>query len=102
MGHILHGAAPEPRGRECWRTAWRQWRGAERGECMAAGTGRGPWRVLVVDDEENLNWSLVNSLRKEGYTTDGALSGEDALRRLEAPTYDCILSDVKMPAMDRC
>jgi len=67
---------------------------------MAAGMGRGPWRVLVVDDEENLNWSLVNSLRKEGYTTDGALSGEDALRRLETTTYDCVLSDVKMPGMD--
>ncbi|HZC78198.1 MAG TPA: response regulator, partial [Ktedonobacterales bacterium] len=67
---------------------------------MAVGMGRGPWRVLVVDDEENLNWSLVNSLRKEGYTTDGALSGEDALRRLETTTYDCVLSDVKMPGMD--
>jgi len=67
---------------------------------MVAGMGRGPWRVLVVDDEENLNWSLVNSLRKEGYTTDGALSGEDALRRLETTTYDCVLSDVKMPGMD--
>ncbi len=67
---------------------------------MVAGMGSGPWRVLVVDDEENLNWSLVNSLRKEGYTTDGALSGEDALRRLETTTYDCVLSDVKMPGMD--
>src|SRR5260221_9452190 len=67
---------------------------------MVAGMGRGPWRVLVVDDEQNLNWSRVNSLRKAAYTTDGALSGEDGLRRLETTTYDCVLSDVKMPGMD--
>lgn len=66
----------------------------------SAEAGRGSWSILVVDDEENLNWSLVNSLRKEGYTADGALTGEDALRRMAATTYDCVISDVKMPGMD--
>lgn len=67
---------------------------------MASAVGRESWSILVVDDEENLNWSLVNSLRKEGYTADGALSGEDALRRLTATPYSCVISDVKMPGMD--
>jgi CheY-like chemotaxis protein len=67
---------------------------------MASGVGPGSWSILVVDDEENLNWSLVNSLRKEGYTADGALSGEEALRRLTATPYNCVISDVKMPGMD--
>ncbi len=67
---------------------------------MASGVGSGSWSILVVDDEENLNWSLVNSLRKEGYTADGALSGEEALRRLTATPYTCVISDVKMPGMD--
>jgi CheY-like chemotaxis protein/predicted regulator of Ras-like GTPase activity (Roadblock/LC7/MglB family) len=58
------------------------------------------WRVLVVDDEENLNWSLVTSLRKDTYAADGALTGEDALRRLAAQHYDIVISDVKMPGMD--
>lgn len=66
----------------------------------SAAAGRGSWSILVVDDEENLNWSLVNSLRKEGYTADGALTGEDALRHMTATAYDCVISDVKMPGMD--
>jgi CheY-like chemotaxis protein len=56
--------------------------------------------VLIVDDEDNLNWSLVTSLRKDGYTVDGAQTGEEALMRLQAAEYDCVVSDVKMPGMD--
>ncbi len=58
------------------------------------------WRVLVVDDEENLNWSLVTSLRREFYAADGALTAEDARRRLVDVEYDCIISDIQMPGMD--
>lgn len=63
-------------------------------------TTRRIWRVLVVDDEENLNWSLVNSLRKDSYAADGALTGEQALRLLATQPYDIVISDVKMPGMD--
>lgn len=65
-----------------------------------AATTRATWRVLVVDDEQNLNWSLVNSLRKEGYVADGALTGAEAQRLLQDGRYDCVISDVKMPGMD--
>lgn len=67
---------------------------------FSAPGGRQPWRVLVVDDEENLNWSLVTSLRKDGYIVDGAHTGEEALARLQAAPYDCVVSDIKMPGMD--
>jgi DNA-binding response OmpR family regulator len=66
---------------------------------MGDATGA-QWRVLVVDDEDNLNWSLVTSLRKEGYAVEGALTGEDAQRRLGMARFDCVVSDVKMPGMD--
>ena len=58
------------------------------------------WHVLVVDDEENLNWGVVASLRRDQYVADGALTGEEAIRRLTEATYDCVISDVKMPGMD--
>lgn len=61
---------------------------------------RTQWRVLVVDDEENLTWSLVNSLRKEGYQAESALTGEAAQQALAQTHYNCIISDVKMPGMD--
>lgn len=57
-------------------------------------------RVLVVDDEENLNWSIVTSLRRESYAADGALTAEDAQRRMADVTYDCVVSDIQMPGMD--
>src|SRR5262249_7155455 len=70
------------------------------GVAMAAGSGEHSWRILIVDDEENLNWSLVNSLRMEGYTADGVTTGTDAQQRLRSTRYDCVVSDVMMPGMD--
>src|SRR5258708_13072258 len=67
---------------------------------MSTATGQRVWRILVVDDEENLNWSLVNSLRKDNYVVDGALTGVDALRNMTNQIYDIVISDVKMPGMD--
>lgn len=68
----------------------------------SGGLTGGPrtWRVLVVDDEENLNWSLVTSLRRENYSADGALTAEDARRRMTDAPYDCVISDIQMPGMD--
>ena len=62
--------------------------------------GQRVWRVLVVDDEENLNWSLVTSLRREQYAADGALTAEDARRRMADVIYDCVISDIQMPGID--
>jgi CheY-like chemotaxis protein/predicted regulator of Ras-like GTPase activity (Roadblock/LC7/MglB family) len=67
---------------------------------MTTASGQRIWRVLVVDDEENLNWSLVNSLRKDQYAADGAQTGEEALRLMASQAYDVVISDVKMPGMD--
>ncbi len=58
------------------------------------------WRVLVVDDEENLNWSIVTSLRREQYAADGALTAEEARRRMVDIPYDCVISDIQMPGID--
>jgi len=58
------------------------------------------WRILVVEDEENLNWSIVNSLRKDGYFVQGVISGVEAIRRLWSEEYDVVISDLKMPGTD--
>src|SRR5271165_2989136 len=56
-------------------------------------------RVLVVDDEENIRLVLRTLLRKHGYETEVADSGEAALAALEAFDPDVILPDVRMPRM---
>lgn len=56
------------------------------------------WRIFVVEGEENLNRSIVNSLQKDGYFVQGALSDADALRALWAEEFDVVICDVKTPA----
>lgn len=56
--------------------------------------------ILIVDDSpDNLN-VLMGLLGKAGYRVRPALSGEIALRAVEARPPDLILLDVRMPGMD--
>jgi two-component system, NtrC family, response regulator AtoC len=56
-------------------------------------------RVLVVDDEENLRLVLRTMLRKHGYDIDTAISGEQALEKIESFAPDFVLADVRMGGM---
>jgi DNA-binding response OmpR family regulator len=61
---------------------------------MAAG------RVLVVDDDELICDLVSETLSFEGYEVTSALSGEQALRMLEASQPDLILLDIMMSGID--
>jgi len=57
-------------------------------------------RVLCVDDDASILASYTRVLRKQ-FEIDGALGGEEALRRLEGgPPYAVVVSDMRMPGMD--
>ncbi|HZO73259.1 MAG TPA: response regulator [Ktedonobacteraceae bacterium] len=53
------------------------------------------WRIFVVEGEESLNRSIVNSLLKDGYFVQGALSDADALRVLWTEEFDVVICDLK-------
>jgi DNA-binding NtrC family response regulator len=57
-------------------------------------------RILVVDDEENVQTLFKWILGKEGYEVECASNGEEALGRLETQWFDMVISDLKMPGMD--
>jgi two-component system response regulator AtoC len=57
-------------------------------------------RVLVVDDEEQLLHFLEEYLARAGYQTECAVSGSDALARIEKERFDILLLDLRMPGMD--
>jgi two-component system, NtrC family, response regulator AtoC len=59
-----------------------------------------PQRILIVDDEENLRHMLTVILRKEGYETDTASNGAEALQKVLDTPYDQVLCDIRMPQMD--
>lgn len=58
-------------------------------------------RVLLVDDEEPLVWSLSSRLSKARphCVVDTAHDGEVALRKIQREPYDLLVADVRMPGM---
>ena len=57
-------------------------------------------RILLVDDEPLIVKGLKYSLEQEGYETDSAADGEEALNKFFAGKYDLILLDVMLPKVD--
>jgi two-component system OmpR family response regulator len=57
-------------------------------------------RVLVVEDKVKLARLLQRALRGEGFATDVAVRGEDALWMAGATRYDAIVLDVMLPGID--
>ena len=57
-------------------------------------------RILVVEDEQDLNLLIRKVLTKAGYAVDGCYDGEDAQLHLLGAEYDAILLDVMMPKKD--
>jgi DNA-binding NtrC family response regulator len=55
-------------------------------------------KVLVVDDDEIIRDTLYDLLSEE-YFCQTAETAERALARLEADTYDAVLSDISMPGL---
>jgi two-component system response regulator PilR (NtrC family) len=53
-------------------------------------------RILIVDDEQSMCELLSIMLRKEGYETVTAASGEIALKALQSEIFDLIITDLKM------
>ena len=57
-------------------------------------------RVLVVDDEPLICWTLRDHLVDEGYSVAVAANADEALAAIETETPDVILLDVRMPGVD--
>ncbi len=57
-------------------------------------------KILVVDDQKTVCYSLQRFLQSEGYNVHTATSGEDALSVLDNVKPDLVIMDVRMPEMD--
>ena len=56
--------------------------------------------ILVVDDDPDLREILRDRLQADGYTTQTASNGQEAIAALAAARYDGMLLDVMMPEID--
>ncbi|HZZ83311.1 MAG TPA: sigma-54 dependent transcriptional regulator [Anaeromyxobacteraceae bacterium] len=57
-------------------------------------------RILVVDDEKLIRWSVGERLQRDGYEVISAESGEQALEQVAANAPDVMLLDVRLPGID--
>ncbi|MFI2633843.1 response regulator transcription factor [Streptomyces collinus] len=61
---------------------------------------RDPQRILIVDDEPAVREALQRSLAFEGYGTEVAVDGADALEKAGIYRPDLVVLDIQMPRMD--
>lgn len=57
-------------------------------------------RILVAEDDRDLNGTLVSALLREGYEAEGVADGEKALEALSEKKFDMLITDIMMPVMD--
>lgn len=57
-------------------------------------------RILIVEDDPDIQELLQAYLSEEGYDTISALDGEDALEKFHAGQIDLVLLDVMLPKLD--
>ncbi len=57
-------------------------------------------KVLIVDDERAIRYSLKEILEMEGYQVETAENGQEGLEKARKEKYDAVFCDIKMPEMD--
>lgn len=57
-------------------------------------------RLLVVEDEMDLNQVLTKHLKHHGYAVDSCMDGQEALDYLSAADYDLVILDIMLPVYD--
>ena len=57
-------------------------------------------KILIVDDDPNLSAFVGRQLRAEGYSTETAVDGQDALDKAAKKPPGLVLLDLSMPVMD--
>jgi DNA-binding NtrC family response regulator len=57
-------------------------------------------KILVVDDEKSIRYTLREILEFEGYQIEEAADGEEGLKKATTEHFDVILCDIKMPKLD--
>jgi len=54
-------------------------------------------KVLVVDDEPLVVWSIVKAIGTLNHSVDWAFCGKEAMRKTEKNRYDLVVADYKLP-----
>ncbi len=58
------------------------------------------FKILVVEDDKELNRSVCTFLNKNGYNAVGCLNADEAYDAMYGNTFDLLISDIMMPETD--
>ena len=56
--------------------------------------------ILIVEDNENIRETLSALLQREGYRTDTAKNGQEAIQKSKTRIYNLSILDIKLPDME--
>ena len=56
-------------------------------------------RILIVEDQRDLNEIIARKLRNENYSVDACFDGEDALDYIRGAEYDAVVLDIMLPGI---
>jgi len=59
-----------------------------------------PKKILVIEDEKDIQELLQLYLKRDGYDVHIAKDGETGLRKVSQERYDLVLLDLMLPQMD--
>lgn len=57
-------------------------------------------RILIAEDEKDLNRIITARLKEAHYSVDSCMNGREALEYLESAEYDAVVLDIMMPVLD--
>ena len=57
-------------------------------------------RILVVEDNPDFLSLLEDTLNSDGFVTEGAFDGREALEKLKGFAFDILLTDLRLPRLD--
>lgn len=57
-------------------------------------------RILIAEDEQDLNQLLKRRLKEAGYSADACFDGEEVIDYLLGAEYDALVLDIMMPKLD--
>ena len=57
-------------------------------------------RILLAEDEKDLNHIIAQKLTADGYSVDCCFDGEEAIAVLSYTDYDAVILDIMMPKAD--
>ena len=57
-------------------------------------------KLLIIEDEKLVRWSLQQKLMHEGYEIESCATGEEGVALVRDDSFDVVLLDIRLPGMD--